>query len=231
MALLILILILILIIISPLSFSITMQNSPAVVAPPPFQIPPPPHPAGQITAIPFPPPPPIAEAPAAVFQITVLPIPPPPFAGAPSSVDLSPLEFLLALLAIVTIPALIYTFVFAFGCPTRHRREPSAGDSSVASQVSHHEVEISAASDGALKFEREAHAKEIGGECPVCLSAFVDGEEVRQLSACKHSFHAFCIDLWLSNHSNCPICRATIPAAANTTKSPGSNLNGASNLV
>lgn len=61
-----------------------------------------------------------------------------------------------------------------------------------------------------VKYQKESHVKEIGSECPVCLSVFADGEEVRQLSACKHAFHATCIDLWLSNHSNCPICRAVV---------------------
>ncbi|CAJ1797953.1 unnamed protein product [Sphenostylis stenocarpa] len=182
-----------------------MQNSPTVVPAPP------PRPS----VLPFPPPSPFEGSPNSAFQITVLPLPPPPpFATSPSSVDLSPLEFLLALLAVVTIPALIYTFIFAFGCPSRsRRREPSAGAPSVASEASLHDVEL-AASAGGVKYRKEAHAKEIGGECPVCLSVFADGEEVRQLSACKHSFHASCIDLWLNNHSNCPICRATIAVAA-----------------
>nr|XP_007140286.1 hypothetical protein PHAVU_008G099300g [Phaseolus vulgaris]ESW12280.1 hypothetical protein PHAVU_008G099300g [Phaseolus vulgaris] len=169
-----------------------MQNSPTVVAAPP------PRPAGQIT-------------------ITVLPFPPPPpFADPPSSVDLSPLEFLLALLAVVTIPALIYTFIFAFGCPShRSRRDPSASEPSVSSEASHREIELPTV-DAGVKYRKDAHAKEINGECTVCLSVFAEGEEIRQLSACKHSFHASCIDLWLSNHSSCPICRATIAVVAAT---------------
>nr|XP_019710388.1 RING-H2 finger protein ATL16-like [Elaeis guineensis] len=47
-------------------------------------------------------------------------------------------------------------------------------------------------------------------ECSVCLSVFVDGEDVRQLPRCKHSFHAPCIDMWLYSHSNCPVCRADV---------------------
>ncbi|VVA10271.1 PREDICTED: RING-H2 [Prunus dulcis] len=48
-------------------------------------------------------------------------------------------------------------------------------------------------------------------ECAVCLSAFEDGEEVRKLPTCKHSFHAPCIDMWLYSHSDCPLCRAPVP--------------------
>ncbi|KAL3586156.1 hypothetical protein D5086_013023 [Populus alba] len=49
-----------------------------------------------------------------------------------------------------------------------------------------------------------------GYECVVCLSAFEEGEEVRQLPRCKHSFHAPCIDMWLYSHSNCPLCRSSV---------------------
>ncbi|KAJ0987758.1 hypothetical protein J5N97_006114 [Dioscorea zingiberensis] len=49
-----------------------------------------------------------------------------------------------------------------------------------------------------------------GVECPVCLSTFIDGEELRQLPQCKHSFHLACIDMWLNSHSNCPVCRAKV---------------------
>ncbi|KAH7572085.1 hypothetical protein JRO89_XS04G0199000 [Xanthoceras sorbifolium] len=47
-------------------------------------------------------------------------------------------------------------------------------------------------------------------ECAVCLSAFEEGEEVKQLPRCKHSFHAPCIDMWLYSHSDCPLCRASV---------------------
>ncbi|XP_008784713.1 E3 ubiquitin-protein ligase Os04g0590900-like [Phoenix dactylifera] len=47
-------------------------------------------------------------------------------------------------------------------------------------------------------------------ECVVCLSVIADGEDVRQLPKCKHSFHAPCIDMWLYSHSNCPLCRADV---------------------
>ncbi|CAK7352494.1 unnamed protein product [Dovyalis caffra] len=47
-------------------------------------------------------------------------------------------------------------------------------------------------------------------ECAVCLSVFEEGEEVRQLPSCKHSFHAPCIDMWLFSHSDCPLCRSRV---------------------
>ncbi|WCJ39452.1 RING/U-box superfamily protein [Euphorbia peplus] len=60
-------------------------------------------------------------------------------------------------------------------------------------------------------------------ECVVCLSEFEDEEYVRQLSICRHSFHAPCIDMWLYSHSDCPLCRTAIhrldsDAAASTSE-------------
>lgn len=143
---------------------------------------------------------------------TILSRPPPPFPAPPRNVDLSPLEFVLALMAVVTIPALIYTFFFAVKCPPnpfrRRRHRSSSGRFSVESDhgnISNRE-EVSDA-----KYEKENHVKDvIGSECPVCLSVFAEGEEVKQLSVCKHSFHASCIDEWFKSQSNCPVCRANI---------------------
>ncbi|KAK7320587.1 hypothetical protein VNO77_30207 [Canavalia gladiata] len=47
-------------------------------------------------------------------------------------------------------------------------------------------------------------------ECCICLSAFVDGEKLKVLPGCDHSFHCECVDKWLANHSNCPLCRASL---------------------
>lgn len=46
-----------------------------------------------------------------------------------------------------------------------------------------------------------------GRECPICLSEFEEGDELRILPQCMHSFHVACIDMWLYLHPNCPMCR------------------------
>ncbi|CAO2145224.1 unnamed protein product [Urochloa humidicola] len=53
--------------------------------------------------------------------------------------------------------------------------------------------------------------------CGVCLSELADGEVVRVLPACMHYFHAECVGEWLSAHHTCPLCRAPLPAADDTT--------------
>ncbi|ONI03357.1 hypothetical protein PRUPE_6G252800 [Prunus persica] len=48
------------------------------------------------------------------------------------------------------------------------------------------------------------------GICAVCLCEFKVGEAIRVLPECMHLFHAGCIDMCLSSHSNCPLCRTDI---------------------
>lgn len=50
------------------------------------------------------------------------------------------------------------------------------------------------------------------GDCTVCLSAMSEGDRVRTL-ACRHAFHAACLDGWFDQtRLSCPLCRAG-PAA------------------
>ena len=45
--------------------------------------------------------------------------------------------------------------------------------------------------------------------CAVCLSAFVEKEEIKVIPRCGHVFHPNCIDSWLLSHGSCPLCRCT----------------------
>lgn len=47
-------------------------------------------------------------------------------------------------------------------------------------------------------------------ECAVCLNEFEDDETLRLLPKCDHVFHPECIDLWLTSHVTCPVCRADL---------------------
>ncbi|CAN6177945.1 unnamed protein product [Urochloa humidicola] len=46
--------------------------------------------------------------------------------------------------------------------------------------------------------------------CAVCLDDVRAGEVVRQLPACRHLFHADCVDAWLRAHRTCPLCRCDL---------------------
>ncbi|MBA0617324.1 hypothetical protein Godav_026782 [Gossypium davidsonii] len=46
-------------------------------------------------------------------------------------------------------------------------------------------------------------------ECCICLSAYEDGTELRELP-CHHHFHCNCIDKWLYINATCPLCKFNI---------------------
>ncbi|XP_061343854.1 RING-H2 finger protein ATL29-like [Gastrolobium bilobum] len=47
-------------------------------------------------------------------------------------------------------------------------------------------------------------------ECAICLLEFEDDSMLRLLTFCCHVFHQECIDLWLSSHKTCPVCRTEL---------------------
>lgn len=49
-------------------------------------------------------------------------------------------------------------------------------------------------------------------ECAVCLNEFQEEEKLRIMPNCAHVFHIDCIDIWLQNNANCPLCRNSISA-------------------
>ncbi|RLN07151.1 hypothetical protein C2845_PM11G29740 [Panicum miliaceum] len=65
-------------------------------------------------------------------------------------------------------------------------------------------------------------------DCAVCLSPFSPDAELRLLPACRHAFHAACVDAWLRTTPSCPLCRAAVslphpplPTAAPAAAGPG----------
>ncbi|KAK7387468.1 hypothetical protein VNO78_28296 [Psophocarpus tetragonolobus] len=47
-------------------------------------------------------------------------------------------------------------------------------------------------------------------ECCICLGEFRDADKVKVLPVCHHYFHCDCVDNWLTLHSSCPLCRASL---------------------
>jgi hypothetical protein len=66
-----------------------------------------------------------------------------------------------------------------------------------------------------------------GLDCVICLSPFEENEMGRELPKCRHVFHVECIDMWLTSHPNCPICRA--PAACDQAKADGTTTSSTAN--
>lgn len=46
--------------------------------------------------------------------------------------------------------------------------------------------------------------------CTVCLSEYQEKDVLRILPYCRHAFHVTCIDIWLKQHSTCPVCRISL---------------------
>ncbi|CAN8312096.1 unnamed protein product [Cochlearia groenlandica] len=46
-------------------------------------------------------------------------------------------------------------------------------------------------------------------ECCICLCAYEDGTELRELP-CGHHFHCSCVDKWLYINATCPLCKYNI---------------------
>ncbi|KAJ3701210.1 hypothetical protein LUZ61_004915 [Rhynchospora tenuis] len=57
-------------------------------------------------------------------------------------------------------------------------------------------------------------------ECSICLSAVEEGEILKVLPECMHSFHSDCVDLWLGGHTTCPVCRIQVLGSMSTASQP-----------
>ncbi|GMI87295.1 Arabidopsis Toxicos en Levadura 66 [Hibiscus trionum] len=69
---------------------------------------------------------------------------------------------------------------------------------------------LDAAAINALPVTLFTLEKATQSECCICLGVFEDGEKVKILPSCKHSYHPECVDRWLSTESSCPLCRASL---------------------
>nr|GEV12872.1 zinc finger, RING/FYVE/PHD-type [Tanacetum cinerariifolium] len=57
---------------------------------------------------------------------------------------------------------------------------------------------------------KEVHIDSPRVDCIVCLSDVGLGEKHAMLERCKHGFHVVCVEAWLKDHPNCPLCRTPI---------------------
>jgi len=47
------------------------------------------------------------------------------------------------------------------------------------------------------------------GQCSVCLDNFELGDGLRTLQ-CEHHFHVACVDQWLAQSGQCPVCKSRV---------------------
>ncbi|XP_052136190.1 putative RING-H2 finger protein ATL71 [Oryza glaberrima] len=53
-------------------------------------------------------------------------------------------------------------------------------------------------------------SSDAAAQCVVCLADYEEKDVLRILPYCGHDFHAVCIDIWLMQHSTCPVCRISL---------------------
>ncbi|CAL0315617.1 unnamed protein product [Lupinus luteus] len=138
---------------------------------------------------------------------------------------------IVSLLLVILFVLLLHIYAKFFLSPAqpRRRRTPATVE---PSQLHHfHFIETSPVSTKGLDFATvsripmfvyEAETKEL--ECVICLSGFEEGEIGRRLPKCGHAFHLECIDMWLSSHCTCPICRAHVVVQNNDGDGDGDDV-------
>jgi len=57
-------------------------------------------------------------------------------------------------------------------------------------------------------------------ECSICLDDYVEGEKIAwgKTNECNHVFHEECINLWLKENDDCPLCRCNLLAFDETVE-------------
>ncbi|XP_043708744.1 RING-H2 finger protein ATL67-like [Telopea speciosissima] len=60
------------------------------------------------------------------------------------------------------------------------------------------------------KFSDDFFTSGEDSQCTVCLAEYQEKDMLRILPYCGHSFHVTCIDVWLRQHSTCPVCRISL---------------------
>ncbi|XP_010421936.1 PREDICTED: RING-H2 finger protein ATL7-like [Camelina sativa] len=57
-------------------------------------------------------------------------------------------------------------------------------------------------------------------QCSVCLGDYQANEKLQQMPSCGHTFHMECIDIWLTSHTTCPLCRLSLIQKPSLDRSP-----------
>ncbi|KAL8482349.1 hypothetical protein ACS0TY_028499 [Phlomoides rotata] len=61
-------------------------------------------------------------------------------------------------------------------------------------------------------------------QCSVCLGDYQAEDRLQQIPGCGHTFHIGCIDLWLTTHTTCPLCRKSLLASSNVVQVPDTDV-------
>ncbi|KAL0457005.1 UNVERIFIED_CONTAM: RING-H2 finger protein ATL16 [Sesamum latifolium] len=141
-----------------------------------------------------------------------------PTTSPPSSVSLHSSHTGFPIIAVALIGILATAFLlidllrrFSFS-RRRSAEDPLMVHSPVAENRGLNEAAIR--SIPVFKFKKRDEAADVKScECAVCLNEFLEEEKLRVIPDCGHVFHIDCIDVWLQNNANCPLCRTSVSAS------------------
>ncbi|CAN6475427.1 unnamed protein product [Victoria cruziana] len=68
-------------------------------------------------------------------------------------------------------------------------------------------------------------------QCSVCLGDYEPNDHLQQIPSCGHTFHMDCIDNWLTKHTTCPLCRASLLPATKATNPQSTSNAEAGNVA
>ncbi|XBI42378.1 hypothetical protein VPH35_126720 [Triticum aestivum] len=134
----------------------------------------------------------------------------PPEQAAPMTVD-SDMAVILASMMCTLVCVL--GLALASRCACRHRCSSSSSFSNPAPEgLKKKATDDSFQALPTVSFATVASPQPAATECAICLAEFAEGESMRVLPHCGHTFHVLCIDAWLRTCASCPSCRASIVA-------------------
>ena len=98
--------------------------------------------------------------------------------------------------------SLLSTFISGvMGEPIVHNLQPFL-DQPVIIHPTEQQMERATTLTTSLRVQNDA--------CAICQDMIEEGQTMRILNYCMHSFHQECIDTWLGRHVTCPTCRHDI---------------------
>lgn len=57
-----------------------------------------------------------------------------------------------------------------------------------------------------LKYKKYSENTFINDTCAICLEKFTNNDLISDIR-CKHAFHKKCINTWIKEKNNCPLCK------------------------
>ncbi|XP_031474056.1 RING-H2 finger protein ATL58-like [Nymphaea colorata] len=159
--------------------------------------------------------------------------------GSSGFLDVSP-ELKLYQAFVVSVP-IIFTFILLFLFYLFYLRRRRVDWSSLRMRTSYQAGDLVSTPSGlGLKKEfREMLPIVIYKEsfliretqCSVCLGDYEPSDHLQQIPSCGHTFHMDCIDNWLTKHTTCPLCRASLLPATKAMDPPSTSNLEAGNVA